>query len=135
MLNNGRVTKRYVLKNGTYYKTVHYKTVHVTKQYIFFILFCTINAPIQGFVGYLSYHNLTQDFVSQTLHNSCMARQKTEHVSTCTFFLLHCGCTNPWISSASVVSPTHHNSTMVRRKTVHVTKRFFYILYFECTNP
>ncbi len=71
VLNNGRVTKRYVLKNGTYYKTVHYETVHVTKQYIFY----TINAPIQGFVGYLSYHNLTQDFVSQTQHNTTMARQ------------------------------------------------------------
>ncbi len=55
MLQNGtrykmvRVTKRYALQNstcyktvtlqnGTCYKTVHYKTVHVKKRYIFYIV-------------------------------------------------------------------------------------------------
>ncbi len=81
-LQNGNVTKWYVLQNGTCYKTVrvtklqnctlyklvsvtkryYHKMVRVTKQYItkqysyktVHFLYCTMNAPTHGLVEHLS---------------------------------------------------------------------------------
>ncbi len=36
VLQNGMRYKTVMLQNGTWYKTVRYKTVHVTKRYIFY---------------------------------------------------------------------------------------------------
>jgi hypothetical protein len=61
----GNVKKRYVLQNGTCYKTIHVtkwymlQNGYVTKRYVLqngtiHFLYCTMNAPIHGLVGHLS---------------------------------------------------------------------------------
>jgi hypothetical protein len=81
-LQNGNVTKRYVLQNGTCYKTVR-----VTERYVLQNSMCYKTVTLQNGTRYKTVH-VTKRYM---LQNG-------------TFFILYYECTNPWISWAFVLT-------------------------------